>query len=80
VPLTDQRGPLELGAARCAELLARRTGLPVGPADVDEMAALGMLRVTRFYKQRPLYLVAEVEALAADPLSRARLADIVTRR
>lgn len=68
---------LELGGTRCAELLARRTGLPVTVTDVEELAARGMVHVTRYYKQRPLYRVAQVEALAADPLSRAMLADIV---
>jgi predicted nuclease with RNAse H fold len=82
-PSADQRGSAEftatpeLGAVRCAELLARRTGLPVRPAAVRELAARGMLQVTRHYKQRPLYQVTQVEALAADPLSRAVLAEIV---
>ncbi|MGH3155268.1 MAG: hypothetical protein ACRDNF_01630 [Streptosporangiaceae bacterium] len=69
----------ELGAVRCAELLARRTGLRVSAADVAELAARGMLHVTRLYKRRPLYRVAEVEALAADPVARALLPDIVAR-
>jgi hypothetical protein len=68
----------ELGGVRCAELLARRTGLPVRLADVEQLAAQGLLQVTRYYKQRPLYQVAQVEALAADPLSRAVLAEMVS--
>lgn len=70
----------ELGGARCAELLARRTGLPVKPADVEELAGRGMLQVTRLYKQRPMYRVTQVEELAADPLARAVLGEIVTGR
>jgi hypothetical protein len=70
----------EFGAVRCAELLTRRTGLPVRAGHVEKMAALGMVRATRYYRKRPLYRVSEVEALAADALSRARLADIVNAR
>jgi hypothetical protein len=82
-PSVDQWDPgkteatRELGGVRCAELLARRTGLPVSAADVEELARQGMLQVTRLYKLRPLYRVTQVEALAADPVSRAVLADIV---
>ena len=85
-PSADQWGPRkteatsELGGARCAEQLARRTGLPVRPADVEELASRGMLQIARVYKQRPLYRVTQVEALAADPVSRAVLADIVAAR
>lgn len=74
--LAEIADALELGAVRCAELLARRTGLPVTAADMEELTARGMVHVTRFYKQRPMYRVTEVEALASDPLSRALLADI----
>jgi hypothetical protein len=74
--MADIEAASELGAVRCAELLARRTGLPVDPADVEELARRGMLKVTRLYKQRPLYRVTQVEAVAADPVSRAVLADI----
>lgn len=71
---------LELGAVRCADLLARRTGLPVIATDMEELTARGLLHITRFYKQRPMYRVSEVEALAADPLRRALLADITAVR
>jgi hypothetical protein len=67
----------ELGTVRCAELLARRTGWPVRPGDVEKMAARGLLRATRHYRQRPMYRVADVEALAADPLGRAQIADAI---
>lgn len=85
-PSPDQPGSrrteaaCELGGVRCAELLARRTGLPVHLADVEELARRGMLQITQLYKQRPLYRVTEVEALAADPVSCAELADIVAAR
>jgi hypothetical protein len=69
----------ELGAVRCAELLTRRMGLRVSAADVEELSARGTLRVTRLYKHRPMYLVADVEALAADPVARALLTDIAAR-
>jgi hypothetical protein len=82
-PSPDQPGPRqaeavrELGGVRCAELLARRTGLPVRPAHVGELARRGLLQVTRLYKQRPMYRVTQVEALAADPPGRAALAGII---
>jgi hypothetical protein len=66
----------ELGAARSAELLARATGLPVARRHVEELAARGLLRSSRSYRHRPLYRVAEVEALAVDPVTRALLAEI----
>jgi len=83
-PSTNQGNPgnaaatSELGGVRCAELLARRTGLPVKVADVEKLAALGLLEITRHYKQRPMYRVTQVESLAADPVSRAVVAEIVT--
>jgi hypothetical protein len=70
----------ELGAARCAELLSRLTGLPVAPADVAELAEQGALASSRTFKQRPLYRVADVEALAANPAHLALLAGIVAAR
>jgi hypothetical protein len=70
----------ELGAARCAELLSRRTGLPVQPADVAELATRGVLAVSRTFKQRPLYRVADMEMVAADPAILAILAGIVATR
>jgi hypothetical protein len=75
---TGQEALPELGAVRCAELLARRTGLPVTAGDMEELAARGLVHVTRLYKRRPMYRVAEVEAVAADPVSRALLAGIST--
>jgi len=70
----------ELGAVRCAELLSRLTGLPVDPADVAQLATRGVLAATRTFKQRPLYRVADVEGVAADPATLAILAGIVTAR
>jgi hypothetical protein len=45
---------------------------------VEALAEQGLLNVSRIYKQRPLYRVAEVEALATDPLGRALLSDMVS--
>jgi hypothetical protein len=66
----------DLGAARCAELLARLTGLPVGPAHIEELAGRGLLQPSRTYKHRPLYRVADLHALATGPLTRALLTEI----
>lgn len=70
----------ELGAGRCAELLARTTGLAVRQTHVERLADRGMLKPTRTYRRRPLYRVADVRALADDPLSRALLSEIVSNR
>lgn len=70
----------DLGAVRCAELLARKTGLPVRARDVEELAKRGMLRATRLYRNRPLYLLTDIDALAGDALARAHLAEIVGAR
>lgn len=67
----------ELGARRCAELLARRTGLPVRHSHVERLADRGMLKPTRTYRHRPMYRVADVQALADDPVTRALLSEIV---
>ncbi|HEX4063589.1 MAG TPA: hypothetical protein VHY58_21450 [Streptosporangiaceae bacterium] len=77
MPPGNQGGPSELGAARCAELLSRRTGLRVRVGHVEALAEQGLLSVSRIYKQRPLYRVAEVEELAIDPLGRALVSDMV---
>lgn len=68
----------ELGAERCAELLTRATGLTVRSAHVETLADRGMLQSTRIYRRRPLYRVADIQALADDPLSRALLSEIVS--
>jgi hypothetical protein len=70
----------ELGAGRCAELLARTTGLAVRQIHVERLADRGVLTPTRTYRRRPLYRVADVQALADDPLSRALLSEIVSDR
>jgi hypothetical protein len=66
----------DFGVVRCAELLSRLTGLSVQPAHVEELARRGMLRSSRWYRQRPLYRVADVRALADDPLASALLAEL----
>lgn len=70
----------ELGAARCAALLTDRTGLDVDRADVDELAGRGLAEVTGSYKEWPLYRVAGLEDLAADPAKMAVLAQVVAER
>lgn len=70
----------ELGAVRCAELLAGRAGLAVDAADVEELAARGLVQVSGYFKDRPLYRVAEIEALAASPGRAGVLAGIVADR
>jgi anti-anti-sigma factor len=57
----------ELGAARSAELLARLTGLPVTAAHVTDLAARRLLISRRSYRNRPLYRIADLHTLAADP-------------
>lgn len=68
----------ELGARRCAELLARCTGLAVRHIHVELLAARGLLKPSRTYRHRPLYRVADVQALADDPVTRALLSEIVS--
>lgn len=70
----------EFGAARCAQLLSRVTGLPVTAADITELDGLGILRASRQYMRRPMYRVADVQALADDPSASGQLAAIVTAR
>ena len=70
----------ELGAVRCAELLGRITGLAVTSAHIDHLAARGILRARRQFRNRPLYRTADVHALAADPVSHALLTEIAPYR
>lgn len=70
----------ELGAARCAQLLSRVTDLPVTAADISKLDERGILRASRQYLRRPLYRVADVQALADDPLAGDQLASIVAAR
>ncbi|MEH1124822.1 hypothetical protein [Micromonospora sp. CPCC 206061] len=58
----ERRWPL--GAARCAELLAEATGLPVRYEDIETLADLGLLPVVDHYKGRPLYDLDAVDAVA----------------
>jgi hypothetical protein len=67
----------ELGAQRCAQLLSRATGLAVRSVHVQALADRGLLAPSRAYRHRPLYRVADVQALADDPLGRAVLWEIV---
>ena len=68
----------ELGAARGAELLARLTDLPVTAAHITELAGRGLLTSPRRYKNRPLYRVSDLHALAADPATLTVLIQITT--
>ena len=70
----------ELGAARCAEMLTRATDLPVTAADITELGQRGMLPVSRVFRQRPLYRVADVQALADDPRMWEQIATLVAAR
>jgi hypothetical protein len=74
---TAVRAAQELGAARCAVLLSRMTGLTVSQANVEAMADRGALRPSRTSQHRPVYRVADIQALAGDPFARALLAEII---
>jgi len=74
--VTAVQAARELGPARSAELLARVSGLPVTAAHVAELAGRGLLISSRRYRNRPLYLVADLHAAAADPVTLALLAEI----
>jgi hypothetical protein len=67
----------ELGAVRCAEMLSRMTGLCVTRANVETLAVRGVLRPSRIYQRRPVYRVADIQAVAGDPFARALLAEII---
>lgn len=67
----------ELGAVRCAELLSRITGLTVSRATVEALADRGVLHPSRTYQRRPVYRVADIQALAGDPFARALLAELI---
>ncbi|MGI5186486.1 3'-5' exonuclease [Dactylosporangium sp. CA-152071] len=69
-----------LGAVRCAGRLRDVTGLPVDPQDIEDLAAQGVLTVAGEYKDRPLYRVADVLALADDPDRLAVVTAMVTER
>ena len=75
---TAVEGARELGATRGAELLARLTGLPVTRSHLDQLADRGLLTSLRSYKKRPLYRVAELHALVADPTALDLLTQITT--
>jgi hypothetical protein len=68
----------DLGAVRSADLLARLTGLPVTAAHLAELAARGLLTSPRSYKNRPLYRISDLHALAADPAVLGQLTEITT--
>jgi hypothetical protein len=67
----------ELGAVRCSQLLSRMTGLTVSPANVETLAARGLLRPSRIYQRRALFRVTDLQALAGDPFTRALLSEII---
>lgn len=67
----------ELGAERCAELLSRTTGLAVRSDHVRDLDSRGFLSASRTYRRHPVYRVADVEALASDPVSRATLSELI---
>lgn len=70
----------ELGASRCAQLLSRVTDLPVNAADISELDNRGILRASRRWMRQPLYRVADVQALADDPVASGQFATIVAAR
>jgi DNA polymerase III epsilon subunit-like protein len=57
----------QLGARRCAERLAERTGLPVAAEDITLLAERDLLAARGQYKGLPLYRVGDVDALAEHP-------------
>lgn len=57
----------QLGAVRCAARLAERTGLPAAAEDITTLVERGLLQVAGYYKDWPLYRVADVDDLAAHP-------------
>jgi hypothetical protein len=65
-----------MAAARCAERLAAGTGLPVAYEDIETLADLGLLVPVDYYKQRPLYDLDTVDALAG----RDTLTELVAAR
>lgn len=72
--------PQPLGTRRCAELLAKLTGLPAEPCDVEDLAEAGLTAVVDYYKDWPLYDVAALTGLADDEDKRAVLAGMVATR
>lgn len=73
-PAEEPRWPL--GPARCASRLAEATGLPVAYEDIETLAERGLLTAADYYKQRPLYDLDAVDALAGTDT----LAAVVTDR
>jgi hypothetical protein len=59
-----------LGANRCAEQLAEVTGLGVERDDIETMAEEGLIRRAGFYKDWPLYKVADLDELDLDAAAR----------
>jgi hypothetical protein len=50
------------------------------PAHMTELATRGLLTYPRRCKNRPLYRVTDLHALAADPLAPAQLTEITSGR
>nr|MDT0660800.1 3'-5' exonuclease [Micromonospora sp. DSM 115978] len=60
----ETRQAEQFGAVRCAARLAEATGLPVTDEDIKILAELELLRPAGWYKDWPMYDVADVDALA----------------
>ncbi|MEV4254071.1 hypothetical protein AB0J52_13010 [Spirillospora sp. NPDC049652] len=83
--LAEQIPPPPMGARRCAELLADRTGLPVDYDDIGALAERGLTSVVDYHDVRPrrsfpLYDVAALEQIAGDADSMAVLAEVIADR
>lgn len=55
------------GALRCAERLTARSGLPIGPDDIELLAEQGLIAAVDTYKGHQLYPVGKLLALVAGP-------------
>lgn len=74
-----------LGARRCAERLAAATGMPVDYSDITELAARGLTSVVDHFdagrgRSFPLYDVAALDSIAADPARVAVLDAVLADR
>ncbi|GAB1646849.1 exonuclease domain-containing protein [Krasilnikovia sp. MM14-A1259] len=63
------------GALRCAERLAVRSGLPIGPDDIEDLAEQGLVAAVDTYKGHPLYRVGDLVALVGGPDLAVAVAD-----
>jgi hypothetical protein len=60
---------IPVGGHKAAERLAQRSQLEVQRADVEELAAQGLLHVFGYYKEWPVYDRRELDALAVEQLA-----------